>query len=115
MILKEVVLIITEVVEEIIVIAEGKVFSMVVFDLRIWEFTWTGWGEDDKMNMGKSTNKPAKAKIEITWSKTLNLLSMFLKVLLWSTEEILCIYHKLFVNNNYVCKCIQIISKNHYT
>ena len=78
MIFKEVVLIITEVVEEIIEGVVGEVFPMVVFDIRIWEFTWTGWGEDDKMNMGKSTNVPAKAKIEITWSKTLNLnLSMF--------------------------------------
>ena len=64
--LKEVVLIITEVVEEIMVVSEGKILPMVVFDIRIWEFTWTGWGEDDKMNMGKSTNKPAKANMEMT-------------------------------------------------
>ena len=88
MIFKEVVLIITEVVEEIIEGIVGEVFPMVVFDIRIWEFTWTGWGEDDKMNMGKSTNVPAKAKIDITWSKTLNLnLSMFLEgtfVIYWA-------------------------------
>ena len=90
MIFKEVVLIITEVVEEIIEWVVGEVFPMVVFDIRIWEFTWTGWGEDDKMKMGKSTNVPAKAKIDITWSKTLNLnLSMFLEgtfVIYWANN-----------------------------
>ena len=42
MILKEVVFIIIEVVEEIIEIVEGEGLPMVVFDIRIWEFTWTG-------------------------------------------------------------------------